>query len=180
MKSKQSEVTACGLLQQHGLYETPVKIDALAKKLGISIQYEPLEDNFSAFLLIKHGKARIFVNSHHHPNRQRFSVSHEIGHFVLHHHGSKKADGLFLDKTFHLYTRRHGRSDSINYEWEREANRFAAELLMPEKLVKDYVIKHELDITDEFDIYRLAVAFGVSEQALLIRLTQLKLAGFDW
>lgn len=129
------------------------------------------EDGFSAFLLVKEGNATAFVNRDHHPNRQRFSLAHEIGHFILHHQPSKKLDDLFLDKSLALYTRK----DHHSNEMERQANEFAASLLMPRELLEKYIAKNDLDMEDEFDVSRLAMAFGVSEQALQIRLNKLHL-----
>ncbi len=164
------------LLQEHALFTQPVNIEELAERLAIGVKYEPLDDGFSAFLLIKDGNATAFVNSEHHPNRRRFSLAHEIGHFVLHHKKGTR-DHIFLDKNLSFYTRKDQPSSSnTNPAMEKEANVFAAQLLMPEKLLKKYITKHDLDITDEFDISRLAIAFGVSEQALQIRLNVLNLA----
>jgi Zn-dependent peptidase ImmA (M78 family) len=169
-------VTAEQLLQEHNLFTQPVNVDELAEKMGINVNYQPLDDGFSAFLLIKDGNATAFVNDEHHPNRQRFSLAHEIGHYVLHHKVGTKND-IFLDKNLSFYTRKdQTSSDQVNQRIEREANAFAAALLMPEKLIKKYIAKHDLDVTDEFDISRIAIAFGVSEQALQIRLNVLKLA----
>ena len=133
------------LLKEHGLFKQPVDVEALAAALGIAVNYKELEDDFSAFLMIKHGKPTAFVNGAHHPNRRRFSLAHEIGHFIKHYKKTNR-DRLFLDRTLTLYTR------------------------------KEYISRHDLDISDEFDVSRLAIAFGVSEQALQIRLYNLKLA----
>lgn len=164
------------ILREHSLFSAPVDVDGLAAKLGIHVIYEPLDDGYSAFLLVKNGIPSAFVNSEHHPNRRRFSLAHEIGHFVLHHQVGVK-DRIFLDRNLSLYTRKDINSPrSSNLEMEKEANIFAAELLMPQSLIKMHIARHELDITDEFDVSRLAVAFGVSEQALQIRLSVLHLA----
>lgn len=172
----QLEKSPEALLREHGLFKQPVDVEALAGKLNIAVKYEPLQDGFSAFLLIKEGKATAFVNSDHHPNRRRFSLAHEIGHFRLHHKVDAKND-IFLDKSLHFYTRKDADiSSNVNFKMEREANTFAAALLMPEELLTKYIAKHGLDISDEFDVSRMAVAFGVSEQALQIRLSVLKLA----
>ena len=58
---------------------------------------------------------------------------------------------------------------------EIEANAFASSLLMPEKLVRDYV--RQMSEKDLFDwqVEDLAEAFNVSEQAMTIRLTTLGL-----
>ncbi len=164
------------LLKEHGLFKQPVNVEALAEALGIAVKYEELEDDFSAFLMIKHGKPTAFVNGAHHLNRRRFSLAHEIGHFIKHYKKTNR-DRLFLDRTLTLYTRKeNSASENVDFQMEREANVFAAGLLMPDKLLKEYISRHDLNISDEFDVSRLAIAFGVSEQALQIRLNNLKLA----
>ena len=170
--SRDIEARATELLKQNGLFKQVVDVEALAEALRVSVQSQPLEDGFSAFLLVKEGNATAFVNSDHHPNRRRFSLAHEIGHFVLHHQPTKKLDDLFLDKSVALYTRKDHHSNDM----EREANEFAASLLMPRDLLEKYVNKNDLDIEDEFDVSRLALALGVSEQALQISLNRLHMA----
>ncbi len=170
--SRDIEARATELLKQNGLFKQAVDVEALAAALKIAVQSQHLEDGFSDFFFVKEGNATAFVNSDHHPNRRRFSLAHEIGHFVLHHQPTKKLDDLFLDKSVALYTRKDHHSNDM----EREANEFAASLLMPRDLLEKYVHKNDLDIEDEFDVSRLALAFGVSEQALQIRLNRLHMA----
>lgn len=59
----------------------------LANKLGLAVQFELMDENISGVLEKQNdGKFHIKVNSRHHPNRQRFTIAHEIGHFILHNH----------------------------------------------------------------------------------------------
>ena len=56
------------------------------------------------------------------------------------------------------------------------ANRFAAELLMPQKfLEEDIQSMGRIHADDEEAIARLAKRYGVSKQAMAIRLSSLKL-----
>ena len=108
--------------------------------------------------LLKKEDGVIGVNQAHHPLRQRFTIAHELGHFLLGHglgeeHQEETVDDVF-DKPRPI---------------EREANRFASALLMPEAWVKKHVKK------DGMEIEQLAKAFGVSKQAATIRLLELKL-----
>ena len=178
-KSKSEiEVAATQLLRKHKLFKPPVPVDELAGALGISIHYEVLGSDVSALLVIKSGKSHIAVNSAHHVNRQRFSIAHEIGHFHLHHGADDASDRLFVDTKFAFYqpSQRvdgltvYARSESSsNPEEERQANEFAAALLMPKELIVKYVQENQLDLTDEFALAQLAQAFRVSEQAMTIR-----------
>jgi Zn-dependent peptidase ImmA (M78 family) len=162
------------LLKTFDLYRAPVDVYAGAEKLGIDTAETSLDDRHSAFLVVKKNKARIFVNANHHPNRQRFSVAHEIGHFLLHHVPSAKENNLFLDEKLDLYHRKSITADgAVDFALERQANRFAAEFLMPKGLIERYVDDEGLDILEEKAMKKVSLAFKVSEQSLLIRLLEL-------
>jgi len=127
--------------------------------------------------MVKVGEKHILVNRAHHPNRQRFTIAHELGHLTLH---EKEGDQLFIDTQLRVY-QRVGEPDHEIYShpgslsnpvMEREANAFAAALVMPAPLVQHAALEHQL--WDEADIAALARTFGVSEQAMSIRLQQLR------
>jgi Zn-dependent peptidase ImmA (M78 family) len=108
----------------------------------------------------------IGVNEDHHPNRQRFTIAHELGHFILHRDDSS----IFVDKTLTFY--RDGQSSQGVYIQEIEANAFAAELLMPEAVIHQYVM-NGIDLHEEKRIESIAKELRVSQQALTIRLISL-------
>src|SRR5215207_2721590 len=74
------------LLATHAIQSPPVQVEELARTLGADIQKRPAEDELSGFLFrdLKGKRAVIGVNSKHPYNRQRFTVAHELGHFLLH------------------------------------------------------------------------------------------------
>lgn len=151
----------------------PVLVEQVARRLGLKVQKEPAPDDLSGFLLRRPGDARavIGVNSEHHPNRQRFSIAHEIGHFLLHEgevlHVDRKNDALRVK----LRGRRAAMGDDPE---EIEANLFAAELLMPERfLERDLERVREVDLYDEDSLSKLARSYKVSTQALVFRLANL-------
>jgi len=123
-------------------------------------------------MLYRRGTATVMVvNAHHHPHRQRFTIAHEIGHHRLH-----DADA-YLDGTATLRFR-DGTSATGTDQEEREANGFAACLLMPapwvhERFVQLLTGRRALDEDDA--IVRLARQFDVSEQAMRFRLVNLGL-----
>jgi Zn-dependent peptidase ImmA (M78 family) len=100
------------------------------------------------------------VNSQQAPVRQRFSVAHELGHFVLHHR-----DQHFID--YGVPAAVDGKTPGYNWEHERGANRFAAELLMPADLVRSDAKTTSLT--------RLARRYEVSQEAMGFRLANLGL-----
>lgn len=171
------------VLSDSGLFSAPIDLTKLAIHLEVSVHKEELEDEISGMLVIKDGNKHIIINKNQHPNRQRFTIAHEIGHLALHH---KDGDQLFVDNKIAVYHRvgtpSHQAYSSpgslTDLSDEKEANYFAASLLMPEALLRSYIDSRQLDISDELDIYLLANAFGVSEQAMSIRLQNLGLIRF--
>ena len=91
--------------------------------------------------------------------RRRFTIAHEIGHFVLHAARSQEAATSFCRGSD------LERSDSI----EGEANRFAAALLMPEPLLEQEASSYGCNIS------LLAERFAVSVPAMKLRLLTLNL-----
>lgn len=169
---------ALKLLHDSNAYRLPIDVKVIATNfLKIKLAFEDFEKEISGVLLIKNGQAAIGVNRNHSTNRQRFSIAHEIGHYVLHHHDDGPArDELFVDKkwSYSAYFRSETASQGVD-DREIQANRFAAELLMPEELVRNQIVNLKLDLSDDFDIFRLASILQVSGEAITIRLLNLKL-----
>ena len=139
--------------------EAPISVVAIAKKLGIKVyRTRDFDDRISGLIQKderyggKSGYA-IYTNANHPITRRRFTIAHEIGHFVLHH--DLIGDGITDDG---LYRSR------LRGELESAANRFAANLLMPNELVWKF-IEQGVDTVEE-----LAKKFKVSESAMSIRL----------
>lgn len=156
------------LLIDHNLLNTPVDTFKLAKSLGIKIEFKDLEDEVSGFLVRKDNKDIIGVNQGHARTRQRFTVSHEIGHYMLH----IKEQTLFVDyyKGDKLFRKNNHK---VNYNMEREANQFAASLLMPKKLIEVEIQKLSDEIEYSIKKFQLSKLFKVSELAMDFRLKTL-------
>lgn len=175
-RTESIENDALGFLRRADALSVPIDL-VKARLLEVSVHHETLEDEVSGVLLIKGPERHILVNQAHHPNRQRFSIAHELGHLVLHH---KDGDRLFVDTHIKLYQRVGAPSSKVYTEpgsattpqEEREANQFASALLMPAPLLKQAA--KERDLWDELDVSALASMFAVSEQAMAIRLQQLQ------
>jgi Zn-dependent peptidase ImmA (M78 family) len=117
---------------------------------------------------IKNGAAVIVVNSAHHPNRQRFTLAHELAHHVLHE--------SYLTKNVHVDTavlQRNEKSSEGTDVKEVEANTFAAEILMPRALLKAF---GRVDVNDDAKIAEIARQFKVSPTAMAIRLENIQFA----
>jgi Zn-dependent peptidase ImmA (M78 family) len=159
------------LIKIHKL-KTPVDVNFLVQQEGIMIMKKSLEDSVSGMLVIKDDQSIIVVNISHHSNRQRFTIAHELGHYFLH----KSSANVFFDESL-LFFRDEKSTQGTKFQ-EVEANIFAAELLMPEQVMRERISQKPLDALDDFEqsaLGQLATEFQVSCQALTIRLMRLGL-----
>lgn len=150
-----------GLLEfarSNGIDVLPLDVERLAEALGLQVGYMPMDDGLSGILEKTSGGWRILINSFHHPLRRRFTIAHEIAHYLLH----RKQKDRFEDLLF-------ARRTSMNDRIEREADKFAAELLMPEseflRLVNGGVRKLS-DLSDKFGASIAAVKFRADQIGL--------------
>jgi Zn-dependent peptidase ImmA (M78 family) len=142
-----------------------------ARNLDLKIYLTDLQENISGAIRfnIENNLFDILINNSKSPTRQNFSVAHELGHYFLHKDTIISEQALvdgepYLDGSHILYRLDEAQATQI----EREANNFAATLLMPEALVKKAwdALKNIEDC---------AKIFKVSSAAMSIRLERLKL-----
>jgi len=121
------------------------------------------------------GKFIITVNRQEPATRQYFTTAHEFGHYFIHKDWLRtNASNTFVDYEEVLdidgMLLRPDRAplDAAMLLKEKEANNFAAELVMPEDKVREF-----WDLTH--DLIRCAKAFQVSQSAMAIRLDRLDL-----
>ena len=148
----------------------------VAQALNAEIRREPFADDLSGVLMRQDHRAVIGVNQAHLPERQRFTIAHELGHLELH-----KGTPVHFDRAVvHVNLRNAISSQAVDRE-EIEANRFAAELLMPEAFLRRDVDELRAngiaDVMDETLIAELARRYRVSLQAMTFRLSNLGLTG---
>lgn len=160
---------ARNLLETHKVKNPPVPVESIAHSLGVQVRYAPFEGDISGMVYRDGERIIIGVNSLHHLNRQRFTIAHEIGHVLLH-----EGISVHIDRAFKVNLRNDISSMAVNKE-EIEANRFAAELLMPEFMLTSDLHGQEIDFEDEEWIEKLAESYRVSLQALTFRLVNLGL-----
>lgn len=159
------------LIANGKLTQAPVKLEDITKDLSVVIREYDFNEDVSGVLVVdEDGTGRIGYNPKESPNRIRFSIAHELGHYVLH---SNKTKGVFMDKlmfrkNIKLYNRREE-------QIEIEANYFAANLLMPKQMVIDAVNKLDYLDDDDDNIKKLADLFQVSVSAMTYRLINLGL-----
>ena len=154
------------LVEELEITEPPVPVESIARELYAHLTYEAFDGDVSGMLYRENDHAIIGVNSRHAPTRQRFTIAHEIGHLVLH-----KGQPMFVDR-FVLVNWRAGGSGRE----EREANAFAAELLMPRTLLGaeiDRAVSRHPSVTPNELIAELSHKFKVSAEAMSYKLSNL-------
>lgn len=148
-------------------------------KGDLEILYDNLDDNRISGAIVydkESKKYKILVNSSEMKERQYFTLAHEVGHYFLHGDFLQKVDGKnSLVDSLDNYESAMFRSASVVDEEirmrEREANNFAAELIMPEIKVRE-----AWDITDgDLSVEYYARMFSVSVSAMAIRMENLGL-----
>ena len=137
--------------------EPPVNVVHIANELGLHVYRASGWPNELSGM-IKRTEAdgaeyEIYVNADHPPTRRRFTIAHEVAHFILHH--GFIGDGITDDALYR---------SGLSNKQEAQANRLAADILMPWSLLDALINDGETDIA------RLAGAFNVSKSAMSIRL----------
>lgn len=136
----------------------PVDLNKIAEKFNIDLYTAKMDNKISGLIRKFNGKYEIIVNNSHPLTRQRFTIAHELAHFVL--HEDKIGDGIIDDVLY-----RSGLPEKI----EIEANQMAADILMPYVKILEK-IKQNNNIQD---VDGLAEYFQVSKVAMAIRLDRL-------
>lgn len=146
--------------ESKGVTTTPLDIEKVIGLFGVQLEYINMDDDISGMLKKNEsGNWLISVNQDHHPNRQRYTLAHELGHYCLHKH----LENDFEDRIYF----RGGDTNEV----ERQANNFANEILMPESRFKSYIRDGITRIDD------LASKFKVSSLALRLRAKNLGIEG---
>ncbi|MEO8548532.1 MAG: ImmA/IrrE family metallo-endopeptidase [Kofleriaceae bacterium] len=123
---RDAQRSAKGLLHRFGVRAAEhIRVESFAAKLGVAIVETPL-DGASAQLVRAGARTTIMVSARiTDPAARRFSIAHELGHFVLDHPSRPPSE---LCTPYAHRTRER--------DFEAEANAFAAELLMPGALLR--------------------------------------------
>lgn len=144
------------ILQENFVVAPPIKIDEIVRNYGLSLaavdfSSSPEWKDVAGYLNAQERK--IYLNSADSGARQAFTVAHELGHWLLHRDKLDDPDYAIL------YRKPLGEkgTDTI----EKEANVFAANLLVPRALLDKY---------KDDDAGRIAKIFGVSSDVIGYRL----------
>lgn len=140
--------------------DAPVDIEGLVDALGIKLKRSRRLHPMIAGQIerLSDGKFEISTNASNSYFRQRFTIAHELAHYLFH----RNLIGKGVDDTKAYRSLDIGKFNNtrIKPEHETEANQIAAKLLMPAPLVRRYF--HDLD----GDLDDLAKKFQVSKEAM--------------
>lgn len=135
----------------------PVDIEKMANCFGVAVRRENLGGNISGKIIKEQAEGKdkfvIISNSTEPEVRQRFTIAHELSHFIL--HKNLIGNGITEDTLY-----RNGLSNAL----EQQANRLAADMLMPIPLID------QLSHTSNNTVEKIAEALQVSVVSLKIRL----------
>jgi IrrE N-terminal-like domain len=140
---------ARSVAKRHGVTAPPVDVEAIAVREGMRVVRADLGALEGRMREDDHGWL-IEVNSDRSLTSQRFSVGHELGHRKMGHHGC-----------------------GTDAKQEREANLFAAELLIPLSLLRKAMAKHRSlgELARLFQVSKEAMQIKLQEQGMLLQLT---------
>lgn len=141
----------------------PVRLGGMARELGIDVQLSALPPNCSG-LIRKSGEDNyeIKINRYESRERQRFTLAHEIAHYLLHREkiDVRGKEGLRDDVLY-----RSGEPKNVEFE----ANRLAAEIVMPKAHLAERLEAFS-SVLSENAIESLAEQFRVSRAAMEVRI----------
>jgi len=148
------------LLDENAIKQAPVPAERIAKRLKIEVKFEEAEDDLSGFLFRDPTtkQAIIGVNASHHENRKRFTLAHELGHFILHEGQTVHIDENPKRLPFRINLRDEESAKGSDDD-EKEANLFAAELLMPAKFLERDLKGKDIDLLEEGQLNYLIRGF---------------------
>ncbi len=150
----------------------PVPIVQIAKDLGIKIIETDEFDKTQSGSITHHPEGFvIYLNRKNSPKRKRFTIAHEIAHFLKHraylntvqeHIDDDKE--AFQYPTLNRLEDTHAMTDE-DQQRECEANKIAAEILMPEGRFKEiWAESSNLDeVADRFDVSTSAASIRAKE-----------------
>lgn len=152
-KYQKSRDLAWKILLNEGVQELPVDIVGLCRKMGIRVQHYISADQNDGYCTIFLGRPRIFVSSTCTPERQRFTIAHELGHILLGHVGEHQ-----------LVNREPASTDN---PIEQEANVFASRILAPACVLWALNARSPEEISDLCRISYQAASYRAERMAIL-------------
>lgn len=144
------------------LLEIPVKLGAMAENLGIKVLLSTFSLGISGKIGGENGSFVIRINRHEVRYRQRFTLAHEISHFLLHREMIESSkDGVWSENVL--------LRSGAPMKYEYEANRLASDLIIPSDRLLEETKNTDSLISNE-GVQDLADKFEVSVPAMKLKL----------
>lgn len=145
-------------------------VEALAATLGIEVQRYACRKDISGTLQLYGRQWVIGLNASDGLNRQRFTLAHEIGHYVMHRDLVVKRKGLPGVADDHGYRQPTICGDTnpfVTIDHERQATMIAIRILMGTDKMRRL-------IAEGLSVFQIADRIGCSAKAVAIRIQTLK------
>lgn len=152
------------------IIDIPVKLSSVIQHYGFKLYRAELPNEESGLIIVSdeivekyNSNKVIIVNSKHSVRRRRFTVAHELAHYIFH-----QNENIFAH-----------RDDGNQHDFEeKNANSFASAFLMPKKdvirKVKEFRNNYCREVSDSVLISSIADEFNVSKAAAKVRLMKLE------
>ena len=138
------------------LTSAPVDVIEIVSALGLELAYENMGE-LSGKIEKSGDTFKITVNMKDIPVRQRFTIAHEIGHYIL--HRDMIGDGITDDAMYR---------SSLGSFFETQANSYGAYVLMPPALFRQVykTVKSYPGLAERFQVSAQAAEFRVKNLGL--------------
>lgn len=162
---KAIEIESRKQLAKYEVSEAPIPIEEIAEKMGIKISYAPSEEYSGMLLRKKDNQALMGINSNEPKTRMRFTIAHEIAHYLF---DTKNAVSIDYRNSIQTVNK------SLE---EKRADIFAANILMPRKWLQLDFEKIAKERFTQEHLIDLAKKYKVSTEAMKFRLMNIGLIG---
>lgn len=150
--------------KEKGIKTIPLDIRKVVSNIfDIEIIETDLGREVSGFLERINMSWKIYINRYESESRKRFTIAHELGHFVYHRDKYSSGSVSTPDQIFF-------RDENVLSPIEQEANNFAANLLMPEDVFKKYIdsgVRKIVDLADRFQLSTSAIKYRAYKLGML-------------
>lgn len=134
-------------------FRADIALALLIEENNIHLDAFPFrKESFCGMLVIDEYETTITYNSNHSSEKQNFTIAHELGHYYLH----RNKQSQFVDQAKDML-------DNSILVFERQANAFAAELVLPDDVIS-------LMLSYRYNFYRIAKSTKISYECLYWRL----------
>jgi len=141
----------------------PVDVAGAASAIGVRVLIDELPLGVSGKIQRdERGGYYIVANKAEPEVRQRFTIAHELGHYIY--HRALIGDGIADSPAYRAPDETVYETTPLERVHETQANQFAANFLMPRKLIRQAEAEHP-----QANVQQLAQLFKVSEDAMRIR-----------